>query len=176
MLVPIKENQNGFSLMELIVALLVFGIAIAIAAPNFRTFIVNTQIRTTAESIRNGLQVARTEAVKRNEVVRFTLSSDTSWIVGCPTVTANCPASIEAKPAKEGSSNTITLTLTGASNISFTNLGTVTVSLGQLSQIDIDDSSTPAIDTKDLRITIGAGGNARLCDPNVSSTTDSRHC
>jgi type IV fimbrial biogenesis protein FimT len=176
MLVLVRKNQNGFTLIELMVALVVLGVLVSIAVPNFRAFMVNTQIRTTAESIRNGLQVARAEAIKRNEVVRFTLSSDTSWIVGCPTVTVNCPATIEAKSAKEGASSATTLTLTGANNISFTNLGTVTAAVGQLTQVDIDDSSISATETKELRITIGAGGNARMCDPNVSSTTDSRHC
>jgi type IV fimbrial biogenesis protein FimT len=176
MLVQIKKIQVGFSLIELMVVLIVVGILASVAIPSFRIFMVNTQIRTTAESIRNGLQIARSEAVKRNAVVRFTLSNDTSWLVGCPTVTANCPANIEAKPAKEGSSNTITLALTGAGNISFTSLGNITSTAGQLTQVNIDDSSISATESKDLRITIATGGNTRMCDPNISSTTDSRHC
>lgn len=172
----INKNQSGFSLIELMVVVAVLAVAASIAVPNFRNFMVNTQIRTTTESIRNGLQVARAEAVKRNAVVRFTLSNDNSWRVDCPTVTVNCPAIIQEKPAKEGSSSAITLTLMGANNISFTSLGTVTATAGQLSQVDIDSSSIPASNTADLRITIGVGGNTRVCDPNISATTDSRHC
>lgn len=176
MLVKMNNRQSGFSLIELMVVVIVLAVAASIAIPSFRNFIANTQIRTTTESIRNGLQIARAEAVKRNAVVRFTLNNDKSWVVGCPTVTANCPAIIQSKPSKEGSASTTTLTLTGSDNISFTSLGTVTAAVGQLSQVIVDSSALPAANTADLQINIGVGGNVRVCDPNVSATSDSRHC
>lgn len=176
MLVMRSKSQKGFSLIELMVVVIVLAIATSIAIPSFRNFIANTQIRTTTESIRNGLQVARTEAVKRNAIVRFTLNSDKSWSVGCPTVTTNCPATIQEKPSKEGSSATTTLTLTGTNNISFTSLGTITAAVGQLSEVNVDSSAIPAAASTDLKILIGVGGSVRVCDPNVSATADSRHC
>lgn len=170
-----RHSQAGFTLIELMVAISVLAILLSAAVPSFRQFVANTQIRSTAQSILNGLQTARAEAVKRNATVAFTLNiSDTSWAVGCPTATANCPTNIQSKPAKEGSSSSVTLAKTGTNTISFSNLGNATTTAGQLSRVDID--YTPASVYKKLSITIGAGGNARLCDPSISVTSDPRFC
>lgn len=176
MLNMLNNSQKGFNLVELMIVVLILAIVASIAIPSFKNFIANTQIRNTTESIRNGLQIARAEAVKRNAIVNFKLNADKSWVIGCPTITTNCPATIQAKPSKEGAAATTNLTLIGADNVSFTNLGTVTPAVGQLSQVNIDSSAIPAANTTDLQVTIGIGGNVRVCDPNVSATTDPRHC
>ena len=74
-------KQTGFTLVELLIAVAVIGITASIAAPSYNAFIANTKIRTTAESIINGLQLARAEAIKRNLAVTFTLNNDSSWSV-----------------------------------------------------------------------------------------------
>ena len=129
-----QSKQQGMTLVELVIGVAILGIISAIAVPSYTEYIANAQIRTTTESIRNGLQVARAEAVKRNATVAFTLNStDTSWVVGCPTVRANCPATIQTKTAREGGSTTVTVAITGANAVSFTNLGNITTAAGQLS-------------------------------------------
>ncbi len=157
------------------------AIVISIAVPNFREYIASSQIRTVAESIRNGLQVARGEAIKRNKNVIFTLNNDTSWTIGCilADVTATCPAIIQSKPSLEGSSAKIVLTVTGANTATFTSLGTLTSTAGQLSQVDITNSVITT--AKSLRVTLGVGtprvgANARVCDPTILVATDVKYC
>ena len=68
------------------------------------------------------------------------------------------------------------MAITGSNTISFTNLGNATAAAGQLSVVNVDNSSVPAAKSRDLRIRVGAGGNVRVCDPNISTTTDAGYC
>lgn len=176
-MMTIQHKNTGFTMIEMMVAVAIIAILVSAALPGFTQFVANTQIRTTTESIRNGLQLARAEAVKRNALTQFTLANDTSWTLGCVTpVAVTCPAVIQSKPAKEGSANSVQLVLAGANTIAFTSLGTVTPAAGQLTQVDVDSNKINAADSRNLRIMIGVGGNIRMCDPNISTTTDPRKC
>ena len=171
------RQQSGFSMIEMMAAVAILAIAVSAAVPGFTQFVANTQIRSTTESIRNGLQLARSEAVKRNAQVKFTILNDTSWVVGCTTPVVDvCPAVIQSKTANESAANSIALTFTGTKEIAFTNLGTVTPAAGQLSVVNVDHKTLSASETRDLRLLVGTGGGVRMCDPNVSATTDTRKC
>jgi type IV fimbrial biogenesis protein FimT len=149
------DKSSGFTLIELITSIAVLGILLAIAAPSFNRFMRNIEVRNAAESILSGIQRARAEAVGRNTNVSFTLSNDSSW-----TVSVVAPAAqIESRPANEGSQN-VTRTITGSATITFNNLGII-ANAEPLQQIDFSAEGS----NRPLRVTIGAGGNARLCDP-----------
>ncbi|WP_287655570.1 GspH/FimT family pseudopilin, partial [Accumulibacter sp.] len=64
---------RGFSLVELLVGMAILGVLLAIAMPAFSNWLRNARVRTAAESVQNGLQLARAEAVRRNTSVRFQL-------------------------------------------------------------------------------------------------------
>lgn len=169
--------HRGFSVLELMVVVIILAVVSATAVPGFTQFIANTQIRTTSESIRNGLQLARAEAVKRNTQIRFSLGADASWQFGCViVVAATCPAVIQSKSAREGGSNNIIINITGANNITFTSLGIATPAPGQLSIVNIDHSGIPADTSRNLRVAVNAGGSVKMCDPNLTTTTDPRRC
>lgn len=68
-------KQKGFSLVEMLVVLVIAGIALAIAVPNLQDMIISARTRSIAESIQSGLLLARSEAIKRNAMMRFQLVS-----------------------------------------------------------------------------------------------------
>jgi len=174
MLLP-NNKSLGFSIIELLIGMTIMAVVIAIGMPSYSAWIQNTRIRTAAESIQNGLQVARAEAVKRNVSVQFVLSDGAAWLVGCETVNSACPAIIQSRTAGEGSSGDITLATDAASTVVFNNLGAVNASPTPFTRVDVD-SSVAAAD-RPLRITIGVGGNIRMCDPSTTlSSTDPRKC
>ena len=71
-----SRRQRGVTLIELMVGLAIFGLLVALAIPSYSAWIQNTQIRTAAESIVNGLQLARNEALRRNRSVELVLTAD----------------------------------------------------------------------------------------------------
>ena len=69
------RRQRGFSLIEVVVTMTVLALILFAAVPSIGSWMDNTRIRNVADSLQNGLQIARGEAVRRNEEVSFWLVS-----------------------------------------------------------------------------------------------------
>lgn len=151
------------------IGIAILAILLGLAVPSFQAWLQNTQIRNAAESITNGLQRARAEAVARNTNIAFALGADSSWTISVVT-----PASvIESRSSTEGSKNvTRTVLPAGATTITFNNLGGVAPAANSLAQVDLASVGG----SQNLRVTIGVGGNARMCDPNLASGSSPRAC
>ncbi|MDA8109386.1 MAG: GspH/FimT family pseudopilin [Betaproteobacteria bacterium] len=204
--------ERGFTLVELLIGLAIVALMLFLGVPAFTTFLQNTQIRNAAETTLQGLDLARAEAVRLNQPVRFqfvsnftsgcTLSATSlSWIVSLADPTGACnakawgdnvtntslspapsaPFIIEAKSAKEGSAN-VALATTGGSTLVFSGLGRL-VSAG-ITQIDFTNPAGGTCTYADptngkmrcLRIQVSTSGQAKMCDPKVTDTTDPRVC
>ncbi len=63
------HTRRGFTLMELMIVLALAAVVLAIGAPNFREFRQNNRLTATANDFLASLQLARTEAVKRQTTV-----------------------------------------------------------------------------------------------------------
>ncbi|WP_229008147.1 GspH/FimT family pseudopilin [Methylophilus sp. Leaf408] len=178
-------QQQGFSLIELVVTVVVLMAVSMFAIPAFQTSIGNSQIRTVTESIKNGLQQARIEAIKRNTRVRFTLQANGAWQLGCvaqPVDAATaaavpaCPAIISQKSASEGSSANVIIVADNPSVV-FTGFGARDPAVANgLSRVDVSNNQVDQAELKDLRIILAAGGHARVCDPAVTAVGDTRRC
>ena len=169
---PHQKGVHGFTLIELMVSLVVLGILLSIAMPSFRAWMLNIQIRNASESILTGIQRARAEAVGRNTGVTFVIAANSSW-----TVNVINPASvIETRLSSEGSEKvTRTILPDGATTLTFSNLGlVVTNGDGSASLQQIDFTASGA--NRNMRIVIGAGGSARMCDPSLPTGSNPRAC
>ena len=167
------------------IGIVILAIAMAVGMPSYSQWIQNTSIRNAAESILNGMQRARAEAVSRNTTVTFTLGGGPFWAI--TDTGADPDADVESRPAGE-IPQTVSMVLspaaippaTAPTTLTFNNLGTVIANADgsdSITQIDIDSTVLSAEDSRNLRITVGAGGNVRLCDPDPGvADTDPRHC
>lgn len=167
-------TRPGVTLIELLIAIAILGIVVTLGLPAFGEWLQNTQIRTAAEAVLNGLQLARAEAVKRNGLVTFALSGK-DWAV---TVNSTGEA-IQARKGGEGSKNAvISASPAGTTAVTFNALGRPTVSTGITFSVTNPvggGCQTAGGPMRCLNITVLAGGQTRLCDPKLAST-DPRGC
>ena len=64
-----KHQQGGFTLIELMFTVLVLAVLLAIGVPNFRDFLRNSRMAAQANDLLSGLNLTRSEAVKRRAPV-----------------------------------------------------------------------------------------------------------
>ena len=74
------RQQEGFTLIELMITLVVLVIALGIGLPSFATWIKNNRIDTATRTLAVALQLARNEAVSRQTVI--TVDSGGDWSNG----------------------------------------------------------------------------------------------
>lgn len=174
---------RGFSLVELAIVLVILAIALALGVSSYSQWIQNTQIRNAAESIVQGMQRARAEALNRNVSTSFVLGNGAFWTV----TDLNANQVIETRPAAEvPQSVTLTVSPVPAGGgvpttmLTFSSVGTVGSNANgsaTITQIDVDTTALTAADSRPLRILVGVGGVVRMCDPNPNvALTDPRHC
>lgn len=179
MLTTRRHPGGGFSLVELLITIAILGIVLSASLPMIINWLQNAEIRVAAENIQSGIQLARTEALRRNANVEFKLDKPadvggTGW-----TVTLVSDGSvIQVAPSGEGTRNVKLVTLPDkADSIVFNGFGRLSsVAVAPLEQIDIDSASLSAADSRELRLVIINGSEVRMCDPAVTDPKDPRSC
>lgn len=71
-------RPRGFTLIEMLIALAVAGILLALAGPNFREAIDANRLTSTANELTAALQLARAEAIRQNRRVVLCRTEDGS--------------------------------------------------------------------------------------------------
>jgi prepilin-type N-terminal cleavage/methylation domain-containing protein len=107
----------GFTLIELMLALLFFAIVTAIALPSFRGYIENTKLKAAARQIVSDMAEAQQRAKAENAQYRITLGLDPANTYTVDRVTA--PAETQTKTLAEHGSIRITATTFTASEVNF---------------------------------------------------------
>ncbi len=159
-------------MIELLIVVVIVGVLAVIAAPALSSWIQNAQIRTTADAIQNGLQLARGEAVHLNTLMRFQLTTTTdnscalsttnsNWVVSQLDPTGACasapssvtnfvgdPLIVQVRPSAEGSGSAVDAA--GQSVICFNGLGKQAI-----------NAACPAPATVTISVTNPTGGTCR---------------
>ncbi|MGD9951816.1 MAG: GspH/FimT family pseudopilin [Burkholderiales bacterium] len=191
-----SRPQSGVTLIELMIGLVIMALLIMIGLPNMSIWLNNSQIRTTGETMLAGLALARTEAVRRNQIVRFQMVSDLtsgcaistggrSWVVSLDDPTAACDAApgepapgdpppriLQVRSGDEGTTRAVPAA-TPAAVAYFNGLGRLTSPGGaiNMTRIDISNPTGGACENAD-----GSGGPMRCMRINISIGGEAKMC
>lgn len=157
-------RQKGLSIVEIAVTIAILGIVMAAGGPAFSSFMANSQVRSAAESIQTGLQLARAEAIRRNTNIVFDLNPtpDMLWRVCCDT--AGRP--VETRSRSEANGVALAVTPALPTSFTFNGLGRVAnwnLTWGSVFPILVDRPATS--DTRSMQVELNVAGSVRVCHP-----------
>ncbi|MDM0065660.1 GspH/FimT family pseudopilin [Variovorax sp. J31P207] len=197
-------RQRGFSIIEIVVTIAVLALLLFAAMPSLGTWLDNTRIRNVADSLQNGLQLARGEAVRRNQNVSFwlvevndpsqltndcTLSgSSGSWVVSVNSPISHCadapsiissPMIVTGRAVGDAGGRVSVAAVqadgaTAGTTVTFNGFGRI-ANTDPIQKIDVTGTAT-GVTYRNLRIAITSAGQVRMCDPAVSDANDPRKC
>jgi type IV fimbrial biogenesis protein FimT len=181
----------GFTLIELLVTITLMSLLMALAMPPMTAWIRNSKVRAVGDSVQNGLRLARAESLRRSRQVVFSLTNSNApqtsvnvaavanglnWSINAlPTMSAGeTSAFVESGVLADVSAG---VQLNGPASICFNSLGrlvanttsTLTAVTGGPTCAVTADASydiTMAGADRRLRVTVGLGGQVRMCDPD----------
>ena len=178
-----RLRPRGFSLIELMIAVVIFAFLILLAGPMYADFIANSRIRNAGEAVLNGVRQTQAEAVRRNTPAWFVLDPAVGYKVYAlnPDDGANDDGSDAAHPwpvtpfvfAEQGGAD-VSVSGGGLATVTFDGLGRIIPNAdatASLTQIDI--TSTKVSNPRNLRVVVqalGGSGGTKLCDPAMAST------
>jgi len=179
--------HRGFTLLESMVGLTIVAMMLIAGMPSFTTFLRNAEIRSTSESIADGLRLARSEATRLNRPVSFTLAGSGSpdWTINIFNPVTGLllqPALQSYSRLEVGKSARVVIAPNNALAVTFNGLGRIVspspIVTPNLQQVDI--TSVIAGEAKTLRIFVDDLRGVRTCDPDPALQTmmppDARAC
>lgn len=190
-----QRHQVGFSLIELSIAITIIAILIMLGMPSFSEYMANARLGAAAQSFYTGLNVARSEAIRRNSTVEFAMTNTPvapgienallpdvtgkNWVVRArPNASSPYDSPpIDSKTAFEGGGATPRVTVNAtAAIVTFDGLGSATSGVDTI-QIDNPPAGlcAPAGPVRCWDVRVTAGGQVQLCD-RAAVLGDSRAC
>jgi type IV fimbrial biogenesis protein FimT len=195
---------RGFTIIELMVTITILAVMMLLAIPSMTSYLQSARLASAAGTYQAGLQLARTEALRRNLPVEYVLTDTPiaagiensavpsvggrNWLVRFTDTTQTPPVVtlIEAKSALEGSSQAIVVTGAAspvspaafAGSVFFDGFG-ATSPAGTDIALQVANPAggacAPAGPMRCLYVVARAGGQVGVCD-KVAAVGDSRAC
>lgn len=196
---PRPRRARGLTLIELAITLAIFGMTMLTVLPSASDWLRGTQVRHAGHTLQRALERARSEALRLNAPVRFTLvrgddprrldasctaaADGGGWVISLDAPDGACGAepSTQAAPrlilAEAAGAGHAQVSLAGedadgapASGLRFNGFGRVEGEDG-LRRIALTRAGA-----RSLRLDISRHGAVRLCEPAVDDTDDPRAC
>ena len=89
-----RRSHKGFTMVELMITVVVIGIALALATPSYQKFVEKRELTAAAEDITNFIAVAQSLSIKRNQPVNISWdgsgSHSSNFCIGLSEGTTSC--------------------------------------------------------------------------------------
>lgn len=196
--ISMRQIIRGFTIVELLIGITIMATLMALAMPDFSLWMQNSRIRTAAEALQNGVQLARAEAVRRNAPVLFQLTTSldsacallpagtavvsSNWVVSMDATAGHCgdaptadlptpvaPRIVQTRAGGDGSKSASILT--DAASITFNGLGRLTPSTSSMA-VTVGNSSAacgPSGPLRCLKLIVSPQGQTSMCDPQAAA-------
>lgn len=194
-----RRSLHGLTLIELAITLAIFGMTMLTVLPSAADWLRSTQVRHAGHTLQRALERARSEALRLNAPVRFTLVSSEDaraldagcvadaggggWVISRDAPDGAChaapsatvaPRLIAAEAAGAGHARVTVAGLDAAgapaSGLRFNGFGRVEDEDG-LRRITLNLAGS-----RSLQLDISRHGAVRLCEPAVRDADDPRVC
>jgi len=184
---------SGFTLIEMIVAMAIFAILVALTVPSMRTWIANSKVRAVADGLQNGIRLAQAESLRRSRQVVFALTNNSAPSTGYTALNngftasgtgtywavVTIPAMIDGTENPEFISSGVlsaasgTVQVSGPAEICFNSVGRLVANAatgvsGGSCTTPANTSYTISVTGADhpLQVEVALGGQLHLCDPS----------
>ena len=192
--------ERGFTLVELLIGMTLLAVLIGLGAPAMGTYLQNSKLASVAASYFSGLQMARSEAIRRNVRTEFVLTDDPvstpdlanaltpaaggrNWVVRAASGPGTFASAVEAKAGAEGEGSpaATAIVVTGsAPAVPFNGFGATADGAAYSIEITRPGGGTCVHlggTVRCRRINVSPGGQITSCDPAAASAVgDSRAC
>ncbi|MCX7184777.1 MAG: prepilin-type N-terminal cleavage/methylation domain-containing protein [Nitrosospira sp.] len=156
-------KPHGFTLIELCITLVVFGILLAVAMPSMSEIISGSRIKSAQETVLGTIVQAKSEAVKTNSTLTVAIAP--------PTITVlNGTAVLKTVTIAGASMLSIT-----ASTFAFNSLGAESTATNRTIDI-IPASGSCSNEVPCSKIQIFGGGLVKACNPAQGDVNATNHC
>jgi len=169
-----KGRYPGFTLIELMVALAIFGLLLMLAGPQYAKLMGDSQIRNAAEAMLNGVQQAQARAIHGNTLARLQVNMATGWqvietIEGVDNV-------VQVYSKADGAPRAVVAPTPGdATQITFDGFGRIVPNADASSTLTCLKVTNPDVPSgaRNLNVAIsstGMGIGTKMCDPDPNNT------
>ena len=167
-------RQSGLTIIEMMIGIAIVAVIMVQAVPSMNGYFRDSAIRRVADEMRMGVQLAKSEAIRRNDVVQF-VPAATGWSVqAVPAGGGNIVINSRTAQGSEAQVNAAA----SAANVSFNGRGRANM----VGMFTVNITNPTAGGCQDaggivrcLSLTVSRSGQIRLCDP-VLAAADPRSC
>lgn len=153
-------QSRGASLIEMMIVVAIIGILASLSTPMISTYLQNAKLRATTDELKEALALARSEAIKRNDTVKFTALNGGGWTV--EVYSNDLLTTLASKPSAAGSN-----ALVSADNsvIRFDGSGRPDVA----ATLQVTPASGSCTTLTCLQIELNRFGKIKVCNPDSTN-------